>query len=183
MAARGETNPYAPPVNAELATDISPQLYRQREYLVVHRLAKFPNVCVKTNAEPITNKTIVAIRVGFIPERHKLTIGLSDTWRSRARKRWKLGIALTTAAAITFITFFAFATFVALQLATSRAVSIPLVVGVIGVAGFVYVGLCIGQILTEPHRYPLTCARRRGDFFWLRGAHPEFLDRLPEFPG
>lgn len=54
--------------------------------------------------------------------------------------------------------------------------SVPVVIMTLGVC------LILFAHPTAVVRFPITCTKREGDFIWLHGARPPFLDSLPLWP-
>jgi len=190
-----QVNPYAPPAAVHPAAQawgppgaIPDGVWRQGKLLVVHKRAQLPAICVKSNQpatqwlkrklswhEPWIAITVVAglllyvILAMILTQRATVYIGLSDEWMARRRKRmivcWIVGLAFLALIPVAF------------GLANVTDQDGWLLLILVGFIGALIV-LIAGQTLVSM----VTPQRINNDYVWLKGASPEFLNRLPEFP-
>ena len=179
-------SPIAPP--PQLMSDT---LYRQGNLLVFQKYAPLPNICLKSN-QPATRQlkrslswhppaVYVGLLLGIIPfviialimtKRATIYIGLSDEWfairKQKIARAWGISL-LSIALGIGMI---------ALAAASPRSAgAFVCITGIVALV-FFFVGLCYGNFGARMV-YP---ARITTDFVYLKGVHPDFLARLPEWP-
>jgi hypothetical protein len=183
-------NPYAAPNVPQGYTPHTPTgppfagLWRQGKLLVMHKLAPLPDICLKSNLpatgrlkrklqwhHPAISITILAgllvyvILALILTKRATIQIPLTDEWFAIRLRRilfaWGLGL-------VSIVLLVAGIAFVDQGEATVPAIAIMLA-GVLFLAGLIY-----GQYapaLVSPKRMT-------DDYIWLKGVHPDFLDRL-----
>ena len=183
-------NPYAAPAipNAyapQMPTGAPFQgLWRQGNVLVMHKLAPLPDICLKSNLpatqrlkrklqwhHPAIGLTVLAgvlvylILAMVLTKRATIQIGLTDEWMEIRRRRilYAWGMVL-----ISILLIIAGVMFV------DPADSVLPVVAMMAGGVLFLVGLLYGQYapaLVSPKRMT-------DDYIWLKGVHPDFLDRL-----
>ena len=190
-----EFNPYAPPATptsafAPLKPDGNVGIWRQGKTLVMDRNALLPDVCIKSNQPTdgyrlkrklswhhpalslliIVSIPIYAIVAIIVSKRAVIHIGLSDAWRRRRLGRILLawvGVLLAIAG------IFAGAAIAE----TGRAeVGAPLLIGSVVMFFTALLYGMIGARLIRPKQID-------DRFVYFNGAHPEFLNRFPEWAG
>jgi hypothetical protein len=183
-------NPYAAPQVPQGYTPHTPTgppfagLWRQGKLLVMHKLAPLPDICLKSNLpatgrlkrklqwhHPAISITILAgllvyvILALILTKRATIQIALTEEWFAIRRRRilFAWGIVL-----VSILMLIAGIAFVDQGDATVPAIAM-LLAGVLFVGGLLY-----GQYapsLVSPKRMT-------DDYIWLKGVHPDFLDRL-----
>ncbi len=195
-------NPYAPPQGPSLQPvplegGAFNGLWRQGKILIMHRQAQLPPICVKSN-EPaeawlqrklqwhprwvlvlaLINIPIFAIVAFLTTKRATINIGLTQDWISRRKMRMNIawlsglvGVLLIAAGVLTLSTAsspqpedWRMATFA--MLLTSGIV------------------VCLGAVIGGSYGCRMVHADRVTDtHLYIKGVHPEFLDRLPVWYG
>jgi hypothetical protein len=187
-----EVNPYAPP---KLAGDYRPVsqkpaswdgLWRQGKLLVMHQRAPLPDVCVKSNQPchrrlkrslawhpwPIyllifLHLLIYLVVALIVQKKATIHIGLSDEWFARRR------IRIVIAWSVVFLSLVLFIGSIAM-VDQYPAAGFGILAGVL----LFFVAAIWGLFAAR-----LVSAKRITDeFVWLKGVHPDFLARLPEWP-
>jgi hypothetical protein len=188
-------NPYASPrieggYTPNMAQDGYDGLWRQRDVLVMHRDAKLPAICLKSG-EPATEwlprhlqwappwigwalffaLPVYIVLSMFMTRRALVLIGVSRDWAIRRRLRMLIAVGIIAAGAIVGIG----GAFIA-KLGTEYEVAFMLLP--LGVFISLLIGLGYGEYACR-----LVWPQRISDqFIWLKGVHPDFLKRLPEWP-
>jgi hypothetical protein len=172
-----DINPYAAPrVPDPLLDERGPAggPWRDGKYLVVHRLggAAAPHLCLITG-EPAEMSIPVPIQwsypVDYSMRTTLVNVGLTRETSRRATRNDKLGCVahLVSIPAILML--------VALGGQMPRPLYLVLMTVLITCA-------VLGIIFSHFSKF-LRFAKARGEFIWLRGAGPRFLDQLPVWPG
>lgn len=185
------TAPLAPPV-LQLGMGPDPRLphpvYRSGKLLVLQRFAQLPvDRCIKSNElgertlkrkllwQPqyvlfllLINIIVYAIVSALVSKRATIVIGLSDYWYRKRLQRlaitW-IGILLSIAAIVAGIA--------AVDHSAPWAPA-AILCGFIGLLGFIIYGIYACRLIV---------ATKIDDrFIWIKGAHPDYLDRWPEWP-
>lgn len=200
-----DVNPYASPLSidisvpdeAELLTatlaerqQLEQGLCRKGKQLVMHRYAKLPDRCVKSN-EPTTRRLrrklswhhpavffvlllnlLIYVIVAFsVRKQATIYIGLSDRWFRKRRRAILLG---WSSALLGLVTFIGSLMIVSDLRVKSEWAGWGILLGVIMMIGGTIYGIYGSQIVAP--------VRITNDFIWLRGVHPAFLADLPEWP-
>lgn len=187
-------NPYATPqIPAGYQPPQAPPgpyagLWRQGNLLVMHKMAPLPEICVKSN-QPATRKvlrnlqwhhpalalTIFAgllvyiILVAILLKRASIYVPLTEEWYQRRRKRLWIGWL----GGLTFVGLMILGMFLSLD---SRE-SLPIWLIVLGLVG------AIGMLIWGQYATSMVRPKRITDeFIWLKGVHPDFLNRLQVWP-
>jgi hypothetical protein len=187
-----DLNPYAPPPiiaeQAHRAWEHSKEgLWRDGKLLVLHKSAKLPGRCVKSN-EP-TDRFLKRKLVWYPPwialtillawpvflilalvmqKRAQVDIGLTPEWIGRRRMR------IATAWGLVLLGFFTFFGAIAWA-ADADWFGLVLAGGVLmGFVGIIYGS--VGARMVYPTKID-------DQFVWLKGVCREFLDELPPWPG
>jgi hypothetical protein len=187
-------NPYQAPMAPSVAP-FSPTgnpyeagVWRQGNLLVMHKMARLPDRCVKTNdptAERLNRKLswhhpaiylallfniiIYVVLASVLRHQAAIQIGLGPeglAWRRKVIAISWSGIIASIAA---FIAAFQFDPDVSPQ------IFVPLLLGgIFGTLGFAIFGLTCARVV----------AAKRIDhhYVWLKGVCPDYLNQLPEFP-
>lgn len=189
MASDYANNPYATPsVDASMA-HVGPHhggIFRQGNILIVHRLAQFPPYCVRTNQPTnrydewtfrwhspwvylllLFNILILAIVALVISKKITLQVPVSEYWRGVRFQRILIGW-------ITAIVGICGSIALGVLLSHTANEAVGPLLAVLGAIVFLIVGLIIGT-----SGRVLTPTKIDGDYAWLKGACPEFLDRFP----
>jgi hypothetical protein len=166
-------------------------LYRQGNLLVFQKYAPLPNICLKSN-QPATRQlkrslswhppaAYFGLLLGVIPfviialiitKRATIYIGLSDEWFAIRKKK------IATGWGIALLSIALGIGMIALAAASPRSAgSFACITGLVALV-FFFVGLCYGNFGARMV-YP---ARITTEFVYLKGVHPDFLARLPEWP-
>lgn len=175
-------------------------MWRSGDRLVMHKSSQLPaDVCIKSNQPatgqlqrrlswypPIIGLTILASPLIFIiialilTKKATIYIGLSDEWASKRRKR--IAICWLLALATVLIGIAGFWMFV--DGSGGRAAPGPGGIdrGGLGciiclVALVVLIGVAIGGNSAKL----VTPAKIDNEYVWLKGVHPDFLAKLPEW--
>lgn len=141
----------------------------------MHLEAKFPNRCVATNSAAATRrKQPVAYVEGWNPFARVLKVEYSiskkgEEWRTRNRT---LGIMLVVLIAIVLVAVTL--TMGGLGPQTDLLIWAYFLSGLIAVVAL--------ALIAHPGNQ-LKFARFQRQYLWLKGAGPEFLNSLPEWPG
>lgn len=184
-----DMNPYASPTYAEkpaFAGVVGAQggLWREGKLLVMHKQAPLPDICLLSNQPThgrlkrslrwhhpavfiaaLFNLLLYAILALALSKTATIHIGISDEWRARRTRRILIAWAMVLVGiGVFFGGIAALERYEGLGIGLLIAGPVTLFVGLIG-------GL-IGAQLVSPQRITK-------DYVWLKGVHPEFLDRLP----
>ena len=187
---------YAPPPSPSSPMTPVPRLmsdtlYRKGNLLAFHKYAPLPAICLKSN-QPATQQlkrnlawhppaVYFGLLLGLIPfvilalvltKKATISIGLSDEWVAIRKRKIARGwgiVLLSIALGIGMIV-----------LASAGPRSLGAFACFTGLASLVlfFVGLCYGSYGARL----VTPARITEDFVYLKGVHPDFLARLPEWP-
>ena len=171
-----DINPYAAPsVPDPLLPDRGPPAgpWRDGLALVIHRLGgALPHVCLRTG-QPADVRRRVQIRwsypIDYSMRDTIVEVGLTLD-ANRSNRRWEL--ATTLAIIVSIVGTIA-------VVVTKDQLARPLFLSLL--APSVMIGVW-GLIASYSSRL-LRFAKARGEYIWLRGAHPDFLACLPEWPG
>lgn len=181
-------NPYAAPQE-----DFQPRLpgnptfaglWRQGNVLVMHKLAPLPEICLKSNQpatrrltrklqwhHPLIGLTILAgvlvylILAMILMKRATIHIALTEEWFAIRRRRILFAWGLALTGVLLLIAGVAFI--------DQTNSPLPLIVIFAAIALFV-TSLIYGQYATAL----VSPKRMTDDYIWLKGVHPDFLDRL-----
>lgn len=177
QSAADPLDPYAAPAGeAEYFESLGPGvgLWRQEHEIVMHRQAAFPPRCVLTNAP---NEELVPRRLAW---GHPFDIGLTQQLMvpyaispQAARglgwfRMLAICIGIASLAGMGFLG----------QAFMQNLGAVYLVIP-IGLLLLVFVGCC--KIALDAKR-PLKIVARGGEYLWIIGAGPEFLNSLPRWP-
>lgn len=185
-------NPYAapqnvmPPVVAQPVGGPPGGVWRNRNLLVMHRMATLPPRCVKSN-EPterwlkrklywhapwiylaiIPGVLVYAILASILSFRATIHIGLSEKWIWR--RRWTMLISW-------MLVFLGIGLFFVAANVESQGAAVPVLVisGIVLFLGSMIFGLIACRLVhvkKMDHHY-----------IWLKGVHPDYLALLPEWP-
>lgn len=162
-------------------------VWRQGNLLVMHRMARLPDRCVKTNEPTIArlnqklfwhhpaiylsilvNLIIYIVLANILGHRAKIEVGLGPqgfAWRRKVVWTAWLGVLASIGA---FIGAFQFDP-------NSSPLFLPLLFGgIFGALGFGIFGLILVRVVTPK--------RMDHHYIWLKGVCPAYLQELPEFP-
>ncbi len=162
-------------------------VWRQGSLLVMHRMARLPDRCVKTNeptaarlkqnlfwhhpaiyASLLLNLIIYVVLANVLGHRAKIEVGIGPQGLARRRTviwtAW-LGVLASVAA---FIGAFQF------DPESSQAFLPLLLGGIFGFLGFAIFGLICVRVVSAK--------RIDHHYIWLKGVCPAYLQQLPEFP-
>lgn len=186
-------NPYAAPQTANPFSDQNvspvegfPGLWREGNVLVLHKLAPLPNICLKSN-QPATRRLkrnlqwhhpavylaiipgllVYAILAMVLMKRATLQAPLSDEWFARRRNRMLIAWGLIGVSVLMFV--FGVMNVDSTDWGVFLVVASLLLCLVSAVYGAVACRLFTPKRITD-------------EYVWLKGVHPEFLDRLPVWP-
>lgn len=174
-----DINPYAPPIFPDpLLQDEVPSSgpWRDGKLLVVHRLGGvLPQICLRTG-QPAVVRRMEHVEWWYMTDigRRLTTVefGLSRS-ADQSNRRWcRIGCIAMIAAPAVFVTA---GLLMAVGLLADRYILL-LVVGSLVV-------LAMGGVVYSWHAPLLRFEKLRGDFIWMKGAHPDLLACLPEWPG
>ena len=163
-------------------------LWRQGNLLVMHKLAPLPEICVKSNQKatrrilrnlqwhhPALALTILigllvyVILALILTKRASIYLPLSEEWYARRRKR----IWIAWLGGLGFL----------LLLVVSIVLVIQTENGLFGWLILVTVVGLIGMLVWGQYAIGLVHPSRITDeFIWLKGVHPDFLNRLQVWP-
>ncbi len=185
-------NPYAAPVQTgyypQMPMQLSPfaGLWREGNVLVMHKLAPLPDICLKSN-EPATrrlkrnvqwhhpavylallvNIIVYAVVAMIMTKKATIHIALTDEWFAVRKRRmifaWCL-VFLSIALLAISLTQINEADWAPLVLIGSIFLSL----------GAAIYGLVACRLVAPK--------RMTDDYIWLKGVHPEFLNRLEPWP-
>ena len=188
-------NPYASPQVAnpfsETYSPVAPQgfpgLWRQGNLLVLHKLAPLPDICLKSNLPAnrrlkrklswhppavflaILLHILVYIIIAMIMQKKAtLMIPLTEEWYQRRKNRMKIAWGLI------FIGMLMIGGGVGLAANENAWGLLLLVGGILGSLIAAIYGLVACRLVST--------SRITDEYVWLKGVHPEFLDRLPIWP-
>ncbi len=172
-----DINPYAAPsVPDPLLDDRGPAggPWRDGKYLVVHRLGgpDLPHLCLITG-EPAEMRLPVQIQwsypVDFSMRTTWVNVGLTKETSRKTTRNSNLGCVAH------LVSILAILLLVALGGQLSRPLFLVLMT--------VLITCAVLGILFSHYANLLRFAKARGEFIWLSGAGPRFLDQLPVWPG
>jgi len=170
-----EINPYAPPsVPDPLLADRLPSgAWCDGKYLVVHRSgATLPHLCLLTGL-PAQMRLPVPIRwsypVDYSMRTTTVEIGVTIEARQHHVRYDKVGCIAHLVPVLG----------VAVLVAFGRLFSGPAIFAILVAMG---IGLAVGSIISHSSQF-LRFSKARGEYIWLRGAGPRFLEQLPVWPG
>jgi hypothetical protein len=190
MASEFANNPYAaPPIEASLAKqgqDVGSGIFRQGNVLIVHRLAQFPPYCVRTNAstnrfDPWTFRwhpswVLVTILISpliyiivalILTKTMTFQVPVSEYWRGVRFQRILIGWLIATLGTAGSIG-------AGLLLSGPHYDGPGLLLLIVGPIVCLIAGLIIGSSAKV-----LTPDKIDGEYTWLKGACPDFLNRFP----
>jgi hypothetical protein len=187
-----QVNPYAAPHAMGMAYPQAaapppskyPGLWRQGKILVMHKAAPLPDICLKSN-QPATKRLkrnlqwhhplialsilagllIYIILALILTKRATIMVPLTDEWYERRKRR----LIFSWVAGLAFLGLMVLGIVLAVQMEDGMYAWLIL----IGFLGGLFT-LIIGQImvgLVSPKRIT-------DDYVWLKGVHPDFLNRL-----
>ncbi len=159
-------------------------LWREGKWLVMHKLAPLPDICLKSNVpatgrlkrklqwhHPAISITILAgllvyvILALILTKRATIQIALTEEWFAIRRRRILFAWGIVLVSIVMFIAGVAF-----IDPADSLVPAIAIMLaGVLFVGGLIY-----GQYAPSM----VSPKRMTDDYIWLKGVHPDFLDRL-----
>ena len=185
-----EVNPYAAPQQPQGYTPggaysnqpLFAGLWRQGNVLVMHKAAPLPDICLKSNGKAtrrlprslswhhpaifilVVISPIIYIIVALVVRKTAtIQLPLTDEWY--ARRRWRMLIAWSLV--LTCILLFVVGGAFAEQLAIAPWLMVGSVFGLLGAAIY---GLVACRLVTPQ--------RINDQYIWLKGVHPDFLNRL-----
>jgi len=186
-------NPYAAPQTANPFVDQYvqpaqgfPGLWREGNVLVLHKMAPLPNICLKSNQPAerrlkrnlqwhhpavflaiIPGLLVYAIIALIVMKKATLHVPLTEEWFSRRRTRMLISWGMVGLSVLLFI--------VGVMNVDSTDWGAFLIIGgiVLCLASAIF-GLIACRLFTPK--------RITDEYVWLKGVHPEFLDRLPVWP-
>jgi len=188
-------NPYAAPqqggyYSQQLPPKLSPfaGLWRDGHLLVMHKLAPLPEICVVSN-EPTTLRIrrklqwhhpllVLTVFIGvpiyiilalILTKRATIQLPLTEEWIARRQRR----MIFAWAAGLLCVGLSVGGIVMAIQMDDPSYLFL-LVLGIVGglaalIGGVAAVGLVAPKRMTD-------------DYIWLKGIHPDFLDRLEQWP-
>jgi hypothetical protein len=198
-----DINPYASPLNCEdvaqatvVAETWQPNewVFRKGNQMVMHKLAKLPDRCVKSNRPAgglrlcrklswhyplvylalffgIAGLLIYVILAIVLSKRATIHVGLSEEWFRKRRRTILIGWLLV---------LFGIAALVASIVVICNSYVVPAWAGwgiplglVMFLGGAIY-GLIASRMVAP--------ARMTDEYIWLKGVHPDFLADLPLWP-
>ena len=187
-------NPYAAPQTGltrsgaeSLILAADGGLWRKGRLLVMHKEAPLPDRCIKSNQPAFGRRLkrklnwhhpgayvliflsvlIYVIVALIITKRATIHIGLSEAWHVRRRTATIIGWSLVLVGVGAFVVGF--------YVVDSYPLFVGLIaLGVIGMLGGAIYGLVAARMVAP--------TRIAGDYVWLKGAHPDFLRALPDWP-
>lgn len=188
-------NPYAAPQAADhapAAVNVAAQplagIWRQGNVLVMHKNAPLPDICLKSN-EPATRRlkrklqwhhpaisfTILAgvlvyvILAMILTKRATIQMAMTEAWFAKRFQRLLIAWGIALLAVLLF-----FGSFLLIELADGVIFACLIFTSVVMlIAAPIY-----GQIACR-----MVAPKRMTDqYLWLKGVHPEFLNRLEDFP-
>jgi len=196
----GEPNPFAEHVNPYaapqevgyapapgLGDDPWAGLWRQGNVLVMHRTARLPDVCVKSN-QPATRRlmrklswhhpalalsVLIAVPLYLVlalvfTKRATIEIGLTEEWFARRRRRLLFTWIIVLLAVVLF-----FGALLTMGPASGPAPGVALALSILlFLAGIIYGNFACRMVWPQ---------RITDQYIFLRGVSREFLDRLEPF--
>ena len=170
-----EINPYAPPsVPDPLLADRGPSgAWRDGKYLVVHRSGgALPYICLWTG-RPAEMRVPVLIRwsypIDYSMRQTTVDIGLTVEASRKYGRYGRLGCAANILSVLGVVVLVSLGPVLWGQL----MFVILLAMGI---------SVAIGSIISHYSQH-LRFSKARGEYIWLRGAGPRFLEQLPVWPG
>lgn len=187
-----QVNPYAAPQQSQpLAPGSVPfqqplfaGLWRQGNVLVMHKAAPLPDICLKSNGKAtrrlsrslswhhpaiyilvLISPLIYIIVALILRKTATIQMPLTDEWY--ARRRWRMLIAWSLALACVVI----FGVGVALANQNQfDAAPLLFLLSIFGLLGAAIYGLLACRLVAPE--------RMTDEYIWLKGVHPDFLNRL-----
>lgn len=166
-------NPYTPPRETEPPPELE-GVWRQGDWLVVSHSAKLPTEwCVKTNEPTTRTGTLWDLGVQYKGWLYTLKFGLKETLYQR--RLWRTRIMLASLV-------------VGLPVSAVSVLSdlwFPNLVSDLAAIGALAASIClvlIGFISSVIDLMQISLISRTGKHVFIRGAHPDFLARFPEWP-
>lgn len=181
-------NPYESPAEAPAARpDFDGGVWQCANFLVVHRRASLPPICLKSGrpATQFVTVTVFAhtwislmgwaagplgwlLMVALFSRRARISIGLCDEWAARRQRMLVVGESMFFGGlAVTVLS-------VILGLAVARWMFLQLIPGIV----LAIIGACVvlfGSSL-------VVATRITSEFIWLRGVNRHARDRFPHWP-
>ena len=185
-------NPYAAPAQTgyspQMPMKLSPfaGLWREGNVLVMHKLAPLPDICLKSN-EPATrrlkrnvqwhhpavflallvNLIVYAVVAMIMTKKATIYVALTDEWFAIRRRRmifaWCLVVLSVALFAISLT-----------QINEADWAPFVLIGSIVLFIGAAIYGLVACRLVAPK--------RMTDDYIWLKGVHPEFLNRLEPWP-
>lgn len=171
-----DSNPYSSPAEAggyvnEAQAGVG--IWSDGNYLVFHREAAFPQICLKTGLPATRNRRfdlLWSYPIDWSKRRLRLQLPYSEDIYLAYRRRWLAG-TLSLMCSI-LIAFFGI---LLLSLSNSTGeLIVPLIL-------MIPAGVSAWAILHWWDGNPVRFVRVRGPYFWISGASPQFLAQLPEW--
>lgn len=186
-----QPNPYAAPqvqhsfAEQPFKAEGFPGLWREGNVLVMHKQAPLPDICMKSNLPAnrrlrrdlrwhhpavfvalLVNLIVYLIIAMIMTKKATIHMPLTDEWFGRRRTRMLIAWGVALLAVLMFFGGIA-------AIDTDYGIFITL-------AGlFVALGAGIGGLLGCQL---VTPKRMTDQYIWLKGVHPDYLDRLPVWP-
>jgi len=179
-AAPQEPQPYAP--GAIHQQPLFAGLWRQGNVLVMHKAAPLPDICLKSNGKAtrrlprslswhhpaifilvVISPLIYIIVALIVRKTATIQLPLTDEWY--ARRRWRMLIAWSLALACIPLFILSCA-----LVEHYDAAGLLMAGSIFGVLGAAIYGLLACRLVTPE--------RITDQYIWLKGVHPEFLNRL-----
>lgn len=188
-----EINPYTVPrTQPELQLDMTggmwttTGIWREGKILVMHKMAVLPDVCIKSN-EPTTgyrlkrklsyhhpaiaiailvNVLLYIILASVLSKRATVMIGLSDRWRRIRRRR----MAISWGGFLLGCVMFMAGVIMLGEQPPNDAGGLLLIAGIFFALGFGIYGIFSARLISP--------SKIDDAYVYIKGAHPEFLDRF-----
>jgi hypothetical protein len=161
-------------------------LWRQGNILVMHKLAPLPDICLLSN-QPATKRlsrtmywhqpwiyivflispVIYFIVAVIVQKNATIRIGLNDEWYARRQRRML----------VSWLTVFAFLALLGVGVANVDSADwapLAIIAGIVGGLAAMITGLLICRLVTPD--------RITDEYVWVKGVHPDFLNRLDVWP-
>jgi hypothetical protein len=187
------TNPYAAPatVNPFAETYASPAgypgLWREGNLLVMHKLAPLPDICLKSNLPAnrrlrrkmswhhpavflaiVVHVLVYLVIALIVQKKATIYIPLTEEWFAKRRTRMMVAWGMVAFCILMIIVGIT-------MLANENTVGVLfLVAGVVIGLITVIVGLLACRLVTP--------TRMTDEYIWLKGVHPDYLNRLQVWP-